>query len=414
MTIPPLGAVKGSPQSAKVSGGKVRVMIVDDSLVVRGILRKTLLSDPEVEVVAAVGNGKLALEQLDKTEVDAVILDIEMPVMDGLTALPLMLKKKPDLVVLVASTLSQKNADISLKCLELGAKDYVPKPTTSTIAADENSFKRELLEKLKNITGALRRKAALRATTSLSSTSSISQGNPTFKTSPHVTQIPTSGKDLEKAQAAASNSYPLRPLLSKKPKALVVGCSTGGPQALAEFFRNAKNSIHIPVFVTQHMPPMFTKSLAAHIGRVSGIESAEAIDGEVVVSGRIYVAPGDYHMGVVLRDDKQVIKLTKDPPENYCRPSVNPILRTSATAYRGAVLGVMLTGLGNDGLQGAQDLIDAGGSMLTQDEASSVVWGMPGAVTKAGLSSGIFPIKEIFAATKRVLDAINPALGVRF
>lgn len=365
---------------------KCRVMLVDDSLVVRGILRKILMSDPEIEVVAGVGNGKLAVEELDKTDIDAVILDIEMPVMDGITALPLLLKKKPDLVVLVASTLSLKNADISMKCLQLGAKDYIPKPTTQTFASDENQFKRDLIGKLKCITQSIRDK---KSAPKLGMTSALPKGT------------------------TAGEEFTLRPLANVRPEAIVFGCSTGGPQALGEVLRNAKGKFKQPIFVAQHMPPLFTKSLAAHIERGSGIPAKEGEDGEIVQGGQIYISPGDYHMEVVVRGKDKVIKLSQAPPENFCRPSVNPLLRSVAKAYGGKALCAILTGLGADGSQGAKEFINQGGTIIAQDKATSVVWGMPGAVAQAGFCSAILPLKSILGALDKIASAINPKLGVR-
>ncbi len=382
---------RSSPSKAST---KCRVMLVDDSLVVRGILRKILMSDPGIEVVAGVGNGKLAVEELDKNDVDAVILDIEMPVMDGITALPLLLKKKPDLVVLVASTLSLKNADISMKCLQLGAKDYIPKPTTQTFANDENQFKRELISKLKTITQSIRdKKTAVKA-----------GPTPAFQ----------AGKaSLTPAVAVPGQEITLRPLADVRPEAIVFGCSTGGPQALGEVLRNARGKFKQPIFVAQHMPPLFTKSLAAHIERGSGIPAKEGEDGEIVKGGQIYISPGDYHMEVVLRGKDKVIKLSQTPPENFCRPSVNPLLRSVARAYGGKALCAMLTGLGADGSQGAKEFVDQGGTIIAQDKATSVVWGMPGAVAQAGLCSAVLPLKSILGALDKISSAINPKLGVK-
>ena len=376
-----------APLSKTKTQPKCRVMLVDDSLVVRGILRKILMSDPSMEIVAGVGNGKLAVEELDKTDVDAVILDIEMPVMDGMTALPLMLKKKPDLVVLVASTLSLKNADISMKCLALGAKDYIPKPTTQTFAQDENGFKRELVEKLKTITQSIRerKQEALR---------------------------PTMPRPAGGIAAKPAADYALRPLAQVRPEALVIGSSTGGPQALAEVLKGVQGKFKQPIFIAQHMPPLFTKSLAAHIERSSGMPTKEGEDGEVVKGGHIYVAPGDFHMEVVSRGANKVIKLTKSPPENFCRPSVNPLLRSVAMAYHGNALCAMLTGLGADGSQGAKNFTDAGGTIIAQDKATSVVWGMPGAVAEAGFCSAVMPLKSIQNALDKIANALNPKLGV--
>ncbi len=374
----------------KTSTAKCRVMLVDDSLVVRGILRKILISDPDIEIVASVGNGKLAVEELDKTKVDAVILDIEMPIMDGITALPLMLKKKPDLVVLVASTLSQKNADISLKCMALGAKDYIPKPTTQSFATDENAFKRELISKIKTITQNIRDRATKKKI--ISSTSSAIK------------------KDI--STEANEEGFTFRPLPEKRPEAIVIGSSTGGPQALAEVLKNAKGRFKTPIFIAQHMPPLFTKSLAAHIERVSGMTAKEGEDGEVVKSGCIYVAPGDFHMEVISNGADKKIKLTQNPPENFCRPSVNPLLRSVARAYGGKSVCAMLTGLGSDGFQGAKEFINQGGAMIAQNKETCVVWGMPAAVTKAGYCSAVLPLNKISDALERITNTINPRFGV--
>lgn len=382
-----------SRPSLSKTAGRCRVMLVDDSLVVRGILRKILMSDPEIEVVAGVGNGKLAIEELDKNEIDAVILDIEMPVMDGMTALPLLIAKKPDLVVLVASTLSLKNADISIKCLQLGAKDYIPKPTTQTFASDENGFKRELIGKLKTITQSIREK----------------------KTAVKAGTAPLAGKPSQTASAVppSDQQFELRPLPSVRPEAIVFGCSTGGPQALAEVLRGARGKLKQPIFIAQHMPPLFTKSLASHIEKGSGIPAKEGEDGELVKAGQIYISPGDYHMEVIVKGKDKVIKLSQTPPENFCRPSVNPLLRSVAQAYGGKALCAILTGLGSDGSQGAKDFVDQGGTIIAQDKATSVVWGMPGTIVQAGLCSAVLPLKSILGALDKVANAINPKLGVK-
>ena len=410
---------------------RCKVMLVDDSLVVRGILRKILISDPEIQVVASVGNGKLAVEEMDKQDIDAVILDIEMPVMDGITALPLLLEKKPNLVVLVASTLSQKNADISMKCLELGAQDYIPKPTTQSFALDENHFKRELIEKVKQITKTVQgHKGAQRTGSNLSA---LSQGparpSPAIQTRPMTEKASApkspqedgvfsqgvqkdSGVSAAVSPVGSDQSFTLLPLMQTRPKALVIGSSTGGPQALAEVFRALKGTVTYPVFIAQHMPPIFTKSLAAHIEKVSGVPAKEGQDGEVVKPGQVYVAPGDFHMEVKRNGTDAVIKLNQSPPENFCRPSVNPLFRSVANTYSGHCLGLMLTGLGADGSQASKDLVDMGGSLIAQDEKTSVVWGMPAAVAKAGLCSAVLPLQDIGRTVVSIMKAINPRNGV--
>ena len=395
--------------------------------------------------MASVGNGKLAVEQLDKTDVDAIILDIEMPVMDGITALPLLLEKKPDLVVLVASTLSQKNADISLKCLDLGAKDYIPKPTTQSFALDENSFRRELIQKVKSITQTVRDQKGKSAPKLPSHQPAPSRPVPTPGNRVYTPSRPAEGAikrpaDTRGVQASAPQQLSqaagrtgaqtgsqktikvfdgmqtieiaLRPLSEVRPKAVVIGCSTGGPQALAEVFKVIRGDLAFPIFVAQHMPPIFTKSLAANIQRVSGLTAKEGEEGEVVKNGCVYVAPGGYHMEVKVKGDQKLIHLNQSPPENFCRPSVNPILRTVARAYKGECLLAMLTGLGADGLQGAEELVNAGGSVVSQDKETSVVWGMPAAVAKAGFSSAVVPISHMGRLIMNIVNALNPRSGV--
>ncbi len=399
---------------------KCRVMLVDDSLVVRGILRKILISDPDIQVVASVGNGKLAVEELDKNDIDAVILDIEMPVMDGITALPLLLQKKPNLVVLVASTLSQKNADISMKCLNLGAQDYIPKPTTQSFALDEGQFRRELIEKVKSITRTVKESKA-QTDTPASPATQGAEGNATDQVqgspqpglfSPTQAAPHASTTGAQPTVRTPSGSNTLIPLLEQKPRALVIGCSTGGPQALAEIFRTIKTQINAPIFIAQHMPPMFTKSLADNLARVSGLAAQEGRHGEMVKPGTIYVSPGDYHMEVIPRGNDMFISLNQTPPENYCRPSANPLLRSVAKAYQGECLAAILTGLGADGSQGAADFVKAGGSVIAQDEATSVIYGMPAAVAKAGLCSGILPLHRISTTLVNIMNASNPRAGV--
>lgn len=452
--VPSAGMSAGSMSAGTSSGigtgmgqglpnQKCRVMLVDDSLVVRGILRKILISDPDIQVVASVGNGKLGVEELDKNKVDAVILDIEMPIMDGITALPLMLKKQPNLVVLVASTLSQKNADISMKCLALGAKDYIPKPTTESFALDEDGFRRSLIEKVKMITATVRAQEAESkagpAGTGLSAGAPSLSGpagtSTTEHSQPHLSQRSSGGSTPSTsilsapsgpvgvapvglahgapASFDASGEFPLRPLPELRPDAIVIGSSTGGPQALATVLQNASSKIKVPIFIAQHMPPLFTKSLATHLEKVSGMPAKEGEDGDIVKPGHIYVAPGDFHMEVVSQGNDKVIKINKNPPENFCRPSVNPLLRSAAKAYPGKCLGAMLTGLGADGIQGTEDFTKAGCTMIAQDKATSVVWGMPAAVSKAGFCAAILPLNKIGSALAAITTTINPRFGVK-
>jgi two-component system chemotaxis response regulator CheB len=386
-----LGAAKPA-QSA--SADPIRVMVVDDSAVVRGLVTRMLEEEKAITVVSSVGNGQMALNALDRYDVEVIVLDIEMPVMDGMTALPQMLKKDPDLQIIMSSTLTHKNADVTLKALENGAADYIPKPTSSRDLG-AGDFKNELLEKVK-AWGAVRRRKPKRARPA----------------------VP--GGPLERAKVAAASPAPkaaplyagpvtLRPPPTEIPDIIAIGSSTGGPQALFALLGTMRSgTVKQPILITQHMPATFTTILAEHISRLSGWQAAEGQDGEVVKGGRIYIAPGDFHMVVEAKGADKVIRLNKNPPENFCRPAVDPMFRSVAAVYGRKVLAVVLTGMGHDGMKGGQVVIQAGGSMVAQDEPTSVVWGMPGAVATAGLASAVLPLPEIASYVMNVAQRGRP------
>lgn len=361
-------------------------MVVDDSAVIRGLLTRALESDPLIKVVTTVGNGQLAIDALSRpgSDIEVAVLDIEMPVMDGITALPKMLQVRPGLSVIMASTLTLKGASVSMKAMSLGAADYVPKPTTTGAISAATDFKSDLVEKVKSWGEAGRRKRGLAPATPAAGGAAPAEATP---------------KRLYGAQPIKLR--PMPPTL--KPECLVVGSSTGGPQALFKVFQAVGKVTHLPIFITQHMPATFTTILAEHLAQASGMPAAEAKDGEPVVPGRIYVAPGDFHMVIEGNAASRVLRLNKNPPENFCRPAVDPMLRSIAKAYGNKTLFVMLTGMGQDGLKGATELINAGGTVIAQDEQSSVVWGMPGAVATAGLCSAVMPLTEIGPFVKKAI-----------
>jgi two-component system, chemotaxis family, protein-glutamate methylesterase/glutaminase len=379
-----LAGAAGIARANGAPGGRAdapyRLMVVDDSAVIRGLLTRSLEADPEVSVLVSASNGEMALTALKRYDIEIVILDIEMPVMDGLTALPKLLAAKPGLKVIIASTLTRRGADISMKALAAGAADYLTKPVASALtSADE--FKRELLAKVKALGQARRRAAGLAAPqrTSLANAAEF---------------VPTPAVP-EAAADPARRVVPLRQSGREFPDVLAIGSSTGGPQALFRVLGALKGSVKQPIFITQHMPATFTTILAEHIARGSGYPAAEGVDGEPVKEGRIYVAPGDFHMTIDGAGREKVVRLSKGPPENFCRPSVDPMLRSLAAVYGGRILTIMLTGMGHDGLSGGRAVVDAGGTLIAQDEATSVVWGMPGAVATAGLCSAVLPVDEI-------------------
>ncbi len=332
---------------------RARVMVCDDSVTIRGALTRMLEADPGIEVVARVENGRAAVDQVRAARADVVVLDIEMPVMDGITALPLILRADPGVRIIMASTLTTRGAEIALRALRLGASDYVPKPSSIGTTGDD-AFQRELVAKVKGL-------ARMRR------------------------QFP----------AAARPPIAMRAAASMPARLLAVGSSTGGPQALFALVQGLGKSLPVPVVMTQHMPPAFTPILADHLDRLDCLRCAEARDGETLLPGRIYIAPGDRHL--VIDGNRSVLRarVTSDPPENFCRPSVDPMLRSAATICEGRVLVAMLTGMGRDGLQGTRAVVDAGGTAVAQDEVTSVVWGMPGAIAQAGLCHAVLPLPSI-------------------
>jgi two-component system chemotaxis response regulator CheB len=357
------------------SSDPIRVMVVDDSMVIRGLLTRSLEVDPGIKVVVSAGNGKAAIDAIAKTDVDVVVLDIEMPVMDGMTALPQLIAARPYVQVIMASTLTLKGASISMKAMSMGAADYVPKPTSTSQINGAEDFKVDLIAKVKSWGAVARRRRG--------SSPVGAAGRAAATAAPPVRKL------------YGNAEVKLRQAGNIKPDCLVIGSSTGGPQALFKVFQMLGAISHLPVFVTQHMPATFTTILAEHIAQASGMPAAEAKDGEPVVNGRIYVAPGDFHMTVMVENGRKVLRINKNPPENFCRPAVDPMLRSITKAYGNKVLFCMLTGMGQDGLKGAQELVASGGTVIAQDEPTSVVWGMPGAVSTAGLCSAVLPLSDI-------------------
>jgi Chemotaxis response regulator containing a CheY-like receiver domain and a methylesterase domain len=356
-------------------------MVVDDSAVVRGLISRMLSADPAIHVVSSVSNGLQAVAYAESDRnIDVVILDVEMPLMDGLTALKRLLAIDPANQVIMASTLTQRNAEISLQAMAAGATDYVPKPTTERLGSSEE-FRRELLAKVKAI-GGRRRRSRSRELTRPDLTAASLRPAP------------------DRQEAVARSPIKLRAAGSGRPEVIAIGCSTGGPQALSTLLRQLRpDSVRQPILITQHMPPTFTTILAEHLSRLSGWNCREAVDGDLLVPRQILVAPGDRHMIVDAScSGSTKVRLTCEPRENFCRPSVDPMLRSIVSAYGSRALAVILTGMGSDGCEGGRRLVAAGGTLIAQDEATSVVWGMPGAVAAAGLCSAVLPIGELAPA----------------
>ncbi len=408
-----MGLLSANAAAATSAARQIKVMVVDDSVVIRGLIGRWINEDPDLVLVNSHRNGRLAVEDIAKSKPDIVILDIEMPDMDGLTALPLMLKAYPATKIIMASTLTRRNAEISLKALSLGAADYVPKPESNSQITTSTEFRRELLDKVKGIGGMPQRPSS----TAGGFRASRAAGAVAPQTAPRPgamrAEMPAgragakgSPRAAAPATAAATRGaggISLRQFGSARPRALLIGSSTGGPQALEKLLGEIGPQLSgVPILITQHMPVTFTAILADHLARASGSPSAEAQHGEVVKAGQIYVAPGGKHMVLAKQAGQAVIHLNDEPPVNFCKPAVDPFFESAAKVYGAASLGVILTGMGHDGAAGAQHIVDAGGSIIAQDEASSVVWGMPGAAAQAGVCAAVLPLTQIGSKVTRL------------
>lgn len=369
-------------------GGPFRVMLVDDSAVIRGMLHRWLSAEPECVVVGSYHNGAQAVQHVKSCGAEIVILDIEMPEMDGLTALPLIIKEVPGIQVLMASTLTRRNADISMRALSMGAVDYLPKPESARSGTATADFQRELLQKVKALGAAMRkgRGATAASTGRASSVRAAIQAKP------------------ENKIAAGPKTLSLRQASKMRPEILAIGSSTGGPQALFTLLKGLAPSLKIPIVITQHMPPTFTAILAEHIHSSTGLVAHEAAEGDLLRPGEVLVAPGNFHMTIVRKGADKVVHLDQNPQVNYCRPAVDPMFESIAAIYGASALAVILTGMGHDGRDGGRVLVEAGGTIVAQDEKSSVVWGMPGAVAEAGLCSAVLPLMEMAMHLKRYLQ----------
>jgi two-component system chemotaxis response regulator CheB len=344
------------PRATTASGGRIRVLVVDDSVVIRHLLQQALREDAEVEVAGAVPDGAAALEQIPLLKPDVVTLDIEMPVMDGLETLRHIRKRHPRLRTIMFSTLTTRGASATFEALSLGADDYVAKaPNAGSLERSLASLRMELIPKIKQFFA-----------------------------------LPSEPARPARAVARRTPSRMVRP------RVLAIGVSTGGPQALAALIPRIPADFPIPILIVQHMPAMFTRLLAERLQTLSRLRIEEAAGGMAITPGRVFIAPGDYHLKVRPAGPSAfVTALDQGPHENSCRPSVDALFRSLAENYGGSVLALVLTGMGSDGLHGIEKLKAAGAFSIVQDEASSVVWGMPGAVARAGLADCVLPLDQI-------------------
>jgi two-component system, chemotaxis family, protein-glutamate methylesterase/glutaminase len=371
-------ALTSSSTLASARQQPLRVMVVDDSVVIRGLISRWIEAEPDMEVAASLRTGLDAVNQLERVNPDVAVLDIEMPELDGISALPLLLAKKRNLIIIMASTLTRRNAEISFKALSLGASDYIPKPESTREVSAADIFHHDLIQKIRSLGAKLRRAV------------------PSMPSPALAPALERSREPRPSLSPVAQPQLVRRAFSIQAPRVLLIGSSTGGPQALMSLVAEIGPVIdRFPVLITQHMPPTFTTILAEHLARASHRPAHEAIDGEVVKAGRIYLAPGGRHMRVARHGVETFVVLDDGAPVNFCKPAVDPLFASAIDVWQGSIMAVVLTGMGSDGMRGGKEIVAAGGSVIAQDEASSVVWGMPGAAANAGICAAILPLNQI-------------------
>ncbi|MCU1678917.1 MAG: response regulator receiver modulated CheB methylesterase [Frankiales bacterium] len=349
----------------------ISVLVVDDSVVVRRLVTQALSLDPDIEVMGTASSGRLALERIQQQLPDVVTLDVEMPDMDGLETLREIRRRHPRLPVVMFSSVTERGASATLDALTLGANDYVTKPTNAASQdAAMESVRNQLIPKIKALCG----RAVVRAAA------------PEVKrpAAPHLSPAVVHVR-------RPSGIDPTGPI-----DAVAIGASTGGPDALSKVLNELPADFPVPIFIVQHMPPLFTRLFAGRLDSSSQLSVKEARDGDVPVAGNVYIAPGDFHLS--LRRDaagRARMVVSQEGPENWVRPAVDVLFRSMAEVYGAQTLAVVLTGMGQDGMKGSEPIIASGGQIIVQDEATSVVWGMPGSVAHAGLAQQILPLGEI-------------------
>lgn len=357
----------------------IRVMVVDDSVVVRKIVTDVLSEDPGIEVVGTAVNGKVALQKLENLKPDLVTMDIEMPEMNGIDAVRAIRATRSRVPIVMFSTLTERGASATLDALSAGANDYVTKPANvGSVAQSMESVREQLIPRIRALTG---RPASAPVRAAAPAPARLAPRPPAPRTGPRTA-----------------------------PAVLVIGSSTGGPEALAKVVPHLPASLSVPVLLVQHMPPVFTRQFAQRLDRLSALRVVEAVDGTPLQPGTVHLAPGDHHLVIrPQRGGQFSTALNQDPPENFCRPAVDPLFRSAVAAYGGAVLAVVLTGMGSDGRNGAGEIRNAGGTVLVQDQATSVVWGMPGAIVQAGFADEVLPLDRIAESIHRHISAAVPA-----
>lgn len=337
----------------------IRVVVVDDSVVIRRLVKDVLADDPNIDVVGTAENGEVALAKIAELNPDAVTMDIEMPKMNGIECVRALRKTHPRLPIVMFSTLTERGASATLDALAAGASDYVTKPANvGSVAESRQALRDQLIPKLLALTAARRL---------------------VVKSAPPPPRLPVAPRTARTTPFAV----------------LAIGCSTGGPDALAEVLGGMPRELPVPVVIVQHMPPLFTRMLAQRLDSTSQLTVREAADGEPLVPGTVLIAPGGRHLALKRAAAGAVVSLNDDPPENFCRPAVDVMFRAVSALYKDKTLAVVLTGMGRDGALGAKVVREAGGEVFAQDEQSSVVWGMPGAVVTSSQADRVLPLTDI-------------------
>lgn len=371
------------------TGTPIRVQLIDDSAVVRGLTRRWLTGLPDIDLFVVSSDGLQGVADATKHRPDIIILDVEMPRMDGLEALPHLRRAVPQAKIIMASTLTHKGANTTILALSKGATDYLPKPEANQLGGAE-VYRDALIQKIRLFGKPDEAKRASPAPMPLRPASLAPND------APRPIIRPPSNPGIRKA-----------PPRWTRPNAIVVASSTGGPQALQEVLPKLSAQTDLPILVVQHMPPTFTKILAEHLNNSCSRHTvAEGIDGEPVQRGHIYIAPGGYHMAVEKRGGRDTIVLNQDAQVNFCRPAADVLFNSAARVYGGALTALVLTGMGSDGCAGVATICDVGGRSIVQDQASSVVWGMPGSVFNAGLAHSVHPLNELADAVAKSLQGL--------
>jgi two-component system, chemotaxis family, protein-glutamate methylesterase/glutaminase len=364
-------------------GAKIRVLVVDDSVVIRRLVTQALSEDPQIEVAGTASNGALALKSLATNMVDVVTLDIEMPEMDGVATLRAIRKLYPCLIVIMFSTLSERGAAITIEALAAGANDYATK------AANVGSLDKSMMSLREVLIPKLKQFFELPSKVNDSASEIARPG--VLKGFGNRGSVAANGSaNVYQKRAGLPNNVPGRHM-----KAVLFGVSTGGPNALADVLPMFPANFGLPILIVQHMPPMFTRILAERLREISQVKVVEAEDQMLLQAGTAYIAPGDFHMRVVKNGIGHKLVLDKSEHENSCRPAVDVLFRSAAETFGGSVVAAILTGMGRDGLRGVERLRTAGAFVVAQDEMTSVVWGMPGSVVRAGLADAVVPLKSV-------------------